>query len=100
MEAKLDRLSMAVRQHLTFRIGINWTLPPADLNAALSDVIRWIELDPATFRPCALVWTRQLVTGNGDLDGNVEPDPEAERVDGGWRLRFERGASGASATTS
>jgi hypothetical protein len=54
-----DRLAarLAARHELAAVPSIDWTGPPAELNAVLRLLFERIDLDPLTYQPTAYAWT-------------------------------------------
>ncbi len=101
----------------TWDHGIDWSLAPAALNQRLREVLRFIEMDPQTFRPTAVIWTRQptvmdesasvvvrprpgalglsgeVLTAEEVAVGYAIPDERALRYENGWRLSFSMAAA-------
>jgi hypothetical protein len=58
IDAELLVLQGAQRESATWTFGLDWSLPTADLNARLREVIHSVVLGP-DMRPVGIVWTRQ-----------------------------------------
>jgi hypothetical protein len=91
IEAERAGIESAGRTSLAFRVGIDWTLPDAELNASLLDLIYSIELG-SDYRPVGFVLTREPVfdveEGSPRIAAIEAALAGAERVPGGWRIAW------------
>jgi hypothetical protein len=84
IDEELGRLDAAARASLTWTLGVDWTLPPRELNGRLRELVTAIRLDSA-MRPIGAVWTRRPIITE-TADGEPVYDPAAEAAPGGWFL--------------
>lgn len=58
-------------------MGIDWSLPPRDLNAQLREILQVIRLNDA-MRPIGAVWLREPTLPDPNDDESVLPNPDAQ----------------------
>ncbi|HJP89171.1 MAG TPA: recombinase family protein [Candidatus Limnocylindrales bacterium] len=85
LDAELARLNGIERASVTFRLGIDWSLPARELNEGLRDLLYSIQLDDR-MRPVGAVWLREPTLPHPDDEESVVPNPAAHPVTGGWYL--------------
>jgi hypothetical protein len=90
----LTRLAGAQRASATWRMTFDWSLPDADLNIRLRDVLHSIRLN-GSMRPIGGVWLRRSILHDGSSvfaldEATMEEvgdfDPRAIQTDNGWFL--------------
>jgi DNA invertase Pin-like site-specific DNA recombinase len=85
IDADLERLEASQHVGLSFRMGLDWTMTPRDLNARLRELVYAIHLNDA-MRVRGAVWLIEPTLPDPDNDEEVLSNPDAVPVTGGWWL--------------